>query len=265
MRTPTVLAALEPVTLAQLDQAQLHDRVESKVLLNQMDVAEALRRLKNDYFILEHDGERTQWYRTEYFDDLMLRSYHNHHNQKRNRLKARYRTYLNSDITYFEVKQNIDGRTVKTRRRSERPNGVLWPEDALFFFETTGQTPDDLRPSLTVEYERLLLVRNDYSERVTIDLNIRYFSENNVAQHVGLAVCEFKQATLDRGSPAIVALSRRPQRFSKYCMGLASCHPQLRRNRFKKVFRRLDALSVSVDRTPIKPKVLAQKTPELSK
>lgn len=237
---------LAPVDLRQLDVAQLHDRVESKVILNDRHVGEALGRLADEYRVLEHDGLRTQHYRTEYFDDLVLGGYHDHHNQKANRIKVRYRTYMNSDLTYFEIKRAVGGRTVKDRRRSTVPIGQLWPEDALFVHELTGRDPLGLFPSLTVDYDRILLVRHDFSERVTIDLNVHFTSEAQSVAAAGLAICEFKQARLDRSSPAITAMERRPQMFSKYCMGLASCHPSLRRNRFKKVFRNLDALDVSL-------------------
>ena len=50
----TAVAALSPVTLAQLDQAQLHDREESKVILRTADVPEALDRLAEEYVVLDH-------------------------------------------------------------------------------------------------------------------------------------------------------------------------------------------------------------------
>ena len=234
-----------PVTLAQLDEAQLHDRQESKVILRSDDVPDALQRLAEEYFILEHNGERLQGYCNEYFDTAELRNYHEHHNQKGQRRKLRYRTYLNSDITYFEVKNNVRGRTVKERRRSERPNGKLLPKDAVFFFKQTGRPPSALVPSLRVDYQRILLVKHDFSERVTIDIDLRFTSAQGSVEIPALSICEFKQPKLDRRSPAMIAMDRRPQNFSKYCMGLASCDPGLRRNRFKKVFRNLDALDAN--------------------
>ena len=235
--------ALDPVDLARLDQAQLHDRVESKVILPTVDIPSALSRLAEDYLVLEHESQRLQSYRNEYFDSCELRNYHEHHNQNGRRFKLRYRSYMNSDLTFFEVKQNINGRTVKKRRRSHRPSGQrLWHEDELFFHELTGNASSHFVPSLTVDYERVLLVKRDFSERVTIDLNLTFRSPNGKAEIPGLAICEFKQPRLDRRSPAMAAMNRRPQMFSKYCMGLASCDPSLRRNRFKKVFRNLDAL-----------------------
>ncbi len=245
LRLDRGVAKLLPVSLAQLDEAQLHDREESKVILGVSDVPEALIRLHDEYFILDHEGERLQGYRNEYFDSAELRNYHEHHNQKGRRFKLRYRTYLNSGVTYFEVKKNVNGRTVKERRRSRPPEGRLWPQDALFFFKQTGQPPSCLVPSLEVDYRRILLVKQDFTERVTIDLDLSFRSAEGATETPGLAICEFKQPKLDLRSPAMIAMNRRPQNFSKYCMGLASCDPTLRRNRFKKVFRNLDALDAA--------------------
>ena len=233
------------VTLAQLDEAQLHDREESKVILRTADVPEALSRLASDYLILDHEGERLQGYCNEYFDSVELRNYHEHHNQRGRRMKLRYRTYMNSALTFFELKRNVNGRTVKERRRSTRPGGALEAADALFFFKRTGQPPSAYVPSLRVDYQRILLVKQDFSERVTIDLELSFASDRGAVQTPGLAICEFKQPTLDLRSPAMIAMNRRPQNFSKYCMGLASCDPSLRRNRFKKVFRNLADLGAS--------------------
>ena len=236
---------MSPVDLKRLDQAQLHDRVESKVILRSSDVPTALSRLADDYHILEHDGGRLQGYHTQYFDDHTLRSYHDHHNKKRRRLKVRYRTYVNSDLTYFEVKRNVDGRTVKERRLSQVPYNELWLGDADFLSDRTGWDARDLAPSLMVSYDRILLVKKDFGERVTIDLNISFVSSTGATHAPKLSICEFKQPKLDRRSPAMTAMRRRPQKFSKYCMGLASCDPSLRRNRFKKVFRTLEGLEAT--------------------
>lgn len=236
---------LHAVTLVELDQAQLHDRVESKVILRTSDIPRVLMGVANEYAILEHAGQRLQRYRTEYFDTSLLRNYHEHHNQKRSRLKLRYRTYVNSDLTFFEVKRNVDGRTVKERRPSKPPRARLWNEDAEFFTERTGWETTSLQRSLTVEYDRILLVKRDFSERVTIDLNLTFTSPNGSTEAPGLAICEFKQPKLNRRSPAIAATRTRPQKFSKYCMGLASCDPDLRRNRFKKVFRNLESMDAA--------------------
>ena len=239
------LLELESVDLDQLDRAQLHDRVESKVILRTDELPRAIDALAENYVVLEHLGDRVQGYSNAYFDSPELRNYHEHHNQLGRRLKLRYRSYENSDLTFFELKRNVNGRTIKERRRSMRPNGVLHPDDAAFFAERTGWDPDRMSRSLTVDYRRILLVKRDFSERVTIDFDVRFRSDRGATTPRGLAICEFKQPRLDRRSPAMAAMNRRPQNFSKYCMGLASCDPSLRRNRFKKVFLNLDTLGTA--------------------
>ncbi len=239
----TTLASLDPVDLPQLDRAQLHDRVESKVLFHVSAVPRALSLLAADYLVLEHDGMRSQHYRTSYFDSSRLRSYHEHHNQKRRRFKVRYRTYLNSGITFFEIKRNVDGRTVKERIPSSPPGARVWPGDAAFLAERAGIRAGSLEPSLSVEYRRILLVARDYSERVTIDIGLHFTARGATHRMSQVAIGEFKQPSFDRHSPAMTALGRRPVKFSKYCMGLASCRPSLRHNRFKKNFLRLRKLT----------------------
>ena len=112
------LLELESVDLDQLDRAQLHDRVESKVILRTDELAEAIDALAEEYFVLEHLGDRVQGYCNAYFDSPELRNYHEHHKQLGRRLKLRYRTYENSNLTFFEVKRNVNGRTIKERQRS---------------------------------------------------------------------------------------------------------------------------------------------------
>lgn len=237
--------SMVPVTLTELDQAQLHDRVESKVILPEADVPAAIARLAAEYRVMQHQGERIQHYCNDYFDTSDLRNYRDHHNRIGRRIKVRYRTYANSDVTFFEVKCSQHGRTVKERRRSRPPATNLLPADAAFFFAKTGWRPSWLQPSIRVSYDRVLLVKSDFSERVTIDTNLQFVTNDAVAAMPGLAICEFKQPKLDRRSPAMAALDRRPQMFSKYCMGLASCDVSLRRNRFKKVFRNMNAIGVT--------------------
>ena len=238
------LGELAAVSLTQLDEAQLHDRIESKILTTVDDIAAVLAALRTDYLVLDHAGTRTQRYLNQYFDCARLRNYHDHHNQNGRRLKARYRTYVNSDLTYFEIKRSVRGRTVKDRRRSLPAANQLHQCDAAFFYRHTQRRPSGLMPSLRSGYDRILLVRKDFSERVTIDFNLTFETTDTKVATPQLAICEFKQPHFDRRSPAMVAVRQRPQTFSKYCMGLASCDPSLQRNRFKKVFRVLDKMGV---------------------
>ena len=242
--TAAALREMETVTLAELDQAQLHDRMESKVVTRADAVAGILGRLRHDYLVMDHDNNRFQRYSNTYFDTANLANYHEHHNQKRRRCKVRYRRYVDSDLTYFEVKRNVSGRTVKERKSSIPAGQSVWPDDVPFLTDRIADNPDQLSVSLLVEYERILLVSRDFNERVTIDMNLRFRSRTAAGEMSQLAIVEFKQPRFDRNSPAMRAIPRPRQMFSKYCMGLATCNPSLKRNRFKKVFLGLADIGV---------------------
>lgn len=242
---PQVLDDLRTASLDEIDRAQLHDRVETKVVMHAAMIPAALSRLSDDYLVMEHEGSRTQRYSNTYFDTSDLRNYLEHHNQKRQRSKIRYRTYANSGITFFEIKRNVDGRTVKERKLSAPTDGSIRAADVPFLRERLTTEPQDLEVSVVVDYDRILLVRDDFQERVTIDTNLRFTTSTTEATLPGLAVVEFKQPRLDRTSPAVRAIPRPTQMFSKYCMGLASCDSRLKRNRFKKVFLGLHRLEVT--------------------
>ena len=251
-RTPTAsgarvhaLGCLRGVSLADLDQAQLHDRVETKLVMHADGVGPTLLRLSDDYLVMDHEGNRTQRYSNTYLDTAGLRNYFQHHNQKRQRSKIRYRTYVDSGLTFFEIKRNVDGRTVKERKISAPVDGAIRADDIPFLRERSSDDPRDLEVAIVIDYERILLVRQDFQERVTIDTNLRFQTRRGAVMLPGLAIVEFKQPRLDRNSPAVRAIPRPTQMFSKYCMGLASCDPNLKRNRFKKVFRGMESLNVT--------------------
>lgn len=250
----TVLATLNrdrTVSLAELDEVRLMDRAETKVLLPLTDVAELLRRISDSYLALEIDGACTQRYRTEYFDSPDFATYHDHHNRLGRRFKARYRTYVDSGITFFELKRNVRGRIIKERRCSAAPHGELWASD-LAFARSHGVELSGFVPSVTVEYDRLLLARLDPQERVTIDLSTTFRHGGRQVTAEGLAICEFKQPRVDRNSPAMIAcrdLGRRPRSMSKYCTGIATCHTDVKRNRFLPTFRHLAKLGTSFETT----------------
>jgi len=233
------LARLDPVTLEQLDRAQLHERVETKAVMRAEAVPDLLRRLRGQYHVMEHAGTRLQRYTNAYFDTADLRDYRAHHNRRRHRSKIRYRSYVDSDLTFFEIKRKDGARTVKLRQVSTPARSSLWPDDGAFLARVNHDPSSAYVPSLAVSYRRILLVRRDFGERVTIDLDLCFDTGARRIVMPDAAIVEFKQPRLDRRSPAVRAVPRPAQRFSKYCIGLASCDPSLKQNRFKRVFRGL--------------------------
>lgn len=236
------------VSLGELDAVRLMDRAETKVLMPTSLLASVLSAISSDYRTLRIDDQPMQGYRTSYFDSASFRTYHDHHNQLGRRFKIRYRTYVESDLTFFEVKRSVHGRIVKERKRSTLPGGRIHGDDRAFASEL-GIDVDGFEPSVRVEYQRILLARFEPQERVTIDLQTTFAHGTTSVAADGLAILEFKQPRVDRTSPAIVACRQvglRPRRMSKYCTAVAACDRNIRRNRFLPVFRHLEQLGVRV-------------------
>ena len=179
-----------------------------------------------------------------------FRSYTDHHNQVGRQLKLRYGTDENSAMTFFEVNPNVVGRSFKDRRLSSPPETAVCPRDALFLAERTGWDPAGLVRTLNVDYRRILLVKRDLSERVTIDLELRFNTDATAASLSGVAICEFKQSSLDRRSPALQAMRGRPQDFSHYCIALSAGEAEMSRNRVRHTSQSLSNLSAGPQKRP---------------
>ena len=110
------LQELEPISLKEMDKVALLNRTDTKFIFSIPTLVDTLSKLKQHYFALEINGQRTARYKTLYFDteqkDLFLR----HQNGKKNRYKIRIRKYIDSDLCYLEVKLKTNkSRTIKKR------------------------------------------------------------------------------------------------------------------------------------------------------
>jgi hypothetical protein len=157
--------------------------------------------------------------------------------------KVRYRLVPSlpdtNEVTLLSIDPLNGGRQV----RFGGPAATPWPAPAEQTRRTspTDQPPERVGQRLSEAVNALACVG--------LDLGLHFASrDGSVASAPALSICEFKQPRLDRRSPAMIAMTmnRQPQMFSKYCMGLAACDPQLRRNRFKKVFLKLDMLGATL-------------------
>ena len=97
------LTHFEPISLAGTDNVKLLDRIDTKFTFRMEKLPLLLEEMKDDYRILEINGSRISRYETRYFDTEDFRLYLQHHNGKLNRYKIRFRKYVDSNITYFEI------------------------------------------------------------------------------------------------------------------------------------------------------------------
>ena len=223
-----------PISLAEMDEVKLMKRMDTKFIVNTKYIPELLNALTTDYRILEIGGNRLMTYDSLYYDTSNLKFYLDHHNKRTNRIKIRKRNYVESGITFLEIKQKDNkGITNKSRIPLTEYSSDISEAGHSFVTKTTNQQLN-LKQSITNRFNRLTLVGINHQERVTIDFNLAY---NGDSFNDNLAIIELKQEKLDRNSPLFQQLKSRnihPYSISKYCIGMAATNPELKQNNFKR-------------------------------
>lgn len=222
------------VSLSELGKADLMDRVDRKYYFTSNILSEILEEMIPYYRILEVENYRINTYKTLYFDTSDFQCFVQHHRGNGHRYKIRHRTYVETNVGFWEVKQkNNRGRTNKERIPLLQPQKE---KDVIDFLEVkTPYVPEDLLPSIWVEYQRITLVGLHQNERVTLDLNVTFSKEDMKEQFPHLIIAEVKQ---DRHSlsPFVKAMQKRhfrPGGLSKYCFGMVTLFPNIKSNHFK--------------------------------
>ena len=104
----------DPIRLDEMNEVKLMNRVDRKYWFHLDRLENLLHSIKNDYFILNIDGQSILPYATSYFDTTQNNMYTSHVNGKLNRYKVRRRTYVSTGISFLEVKfKSNKGKTIK--------------------------------------------------------------------------------------------------------------------------------------------------------
>ena len=127
MRTVSeILADFAPVSLEQLDSVKLLNRVDTKFLLNANSLPALLESLKQNYFILEINAQRSSSYDTVYYDTNDFYYYRIHQTGRLPRTKIRMRTYLETGKSFLEIKiKNNHKKTFKDRISIDLGTSIL--------------------------------------------------------------------------------------------------------------------------------------------
>lgn len=236
---------LRSISLAEMESVQLMNRVDSKYLIPLSRLPWILRCLNDTYRVVEIDRRRICQYRTQYYDTPDLLLYREHLGDRLNRYKVRQRSYVESNLSFTEVKfKNNKGRTIKSRIRiqddGERSGAADIYEESISFLRTVLPfDPLTLRAVLRVDYQRITLVNLSGTERVTLDLDLSFHKVSDCCTFSEVVIAEVKQ---DRSCPsAFMGLMKqerlREGSLSKYCTGIISLYPDVRHNRFKRKFK----------------------------
>lgn len=238
------LSLYNSIRLTDLEQVKLLNRVDTKYVFHVGDLEEILRELKDEYAVLEIDGRKIHAYETLYFDTPDFLLYKFHHNGKINRLKVRYRRYADTGLTFFEVKYKVKGsRTDKIRLNKENIFEDLGPEERELISHYQVD-PRCLEKKLWVHFHRITIARNDFSERATLDVGLRFRNGTTDVSYEDIVIAEIKQNKTSFNSPLIKALKSRhleKSGFSKYSMGIAATE-DVKSNRFKPNFIKIDKI-----------------------
>lgn len=255
-RWQTLLARFEPTSLAQMDDVALLNRTDTKFMLNETQLYHALTALRPQYRVLDIAGVRLNHYQTLYFDTADFALYRRHHTGGRDRYKVRSREYLDSHLSFLEIKHKVaKQRTVKNRMQTPALVTRLNAETDDFMATNFPLDPHTLEPKLWNDFYRITLVSRQRPERLTLDLHLSFDTDTQSTTLPGVVIAEVKQASLDRGSEFMqqMRLMRvHPAGFSKYCVGVSLLYPAVKHNRFKPKLQLLNKLIKGtnyVDRT----------------
>ena len=246
-----LIETFEPISLAEMDSVKLMNRVDTKFLIGTAQLPELLRMALDQYLVVEIDDKRIIPYSTIYFDTDASEMYMMHHNRKLNRFKIRMRSYIDSGITFLEIKwKNNKGRTSKKRigiTPEHFDTMVLEEKEQLFVVAKTPFLPQNLIPQIQNSFQRITLVDKNKTERVTLDTRLVYKKLSNglIKKVEGLAIIEMKQDGAFRSHfrDYLNELSISPGSISKYCLGMVLVNPLLKCNRFKNKLRIINKIT----------------------
>ncbi len=240
-----IVNSFEPITLGEMDGVKLQDRTDTKFVFNIALLDEILEKLKPNYRMLDVNGVRFSRYESLYYDTPEFELYLKHHAGKMNRHKVRYRRYVDSNLHFFEIKfkSNRD-RTVKTRIKRKEIELAIEGDAEAFLKQHSPYDGKKLQPQIWIDYTRLTLVSKKSQERLTFDLRLRFRKEAQDILLDKMVIAELKQERA-KGSEFKTIMKEagiREGSISKYCFGINSTIPGIKKNNFKPKVLRIEKI-----------------------
>lgn len=249
-RFTAILEKMEPITLDEMKSIRLMDRIDSKFVAPISLLPQLLEEM-NPYFKVQiNNGKRIAPYTTQYLDTSNRDMFIMHQNGKLNRQKIRIRSYVDSEISFLEVKnKNNKGRTKKVRVPIDMShiNSIEDLNTKIEFLKEHSIFESlKLEPSLANTFNRITLVNNRSTERITIDLNLTFYNYKTGQKKEldKIMILELKQDGWQHSDFRDILMKLRVKKtsFSKYCMGLVYTNPDIKYNRFKGRCTRINKL-----------------------
>ena len=247
------LQQMRTITLSEMKSIKLMNRIDTKYIADSRQLLQILAAARHDYRVQNIDSELISRYDTIYFDTADVAMYQRHHDRRLQRQKIRTRKYVTSDIAFVEIKNKTNkGRTKKVRTAIGDATWHDFRTDADAARFVAMRTPYDvaaLMPQVRTRFDRITLVNDAKTERLTIDMNLtfsNYTTLHNTSLNT-LIIIELKQdGQADSPMKRILRdLRIFPAKISKYCIGTALTNPNVKSNRFKPKIRKIEKITQS--------------------
>jgi hypothetical protein len=256
-----VAAALPPVSLENMNsEAALMRRVDLKYLVTADTftrlMAMASEVLGDDLRVLDIGGERVLGYESVYYDSPDLVGFRAHVQGRRRRYKVRSRSYVETGVSFVEVKYKT-GSDVTSKVRTPYPDAPAPGRDQLtglprhgvaFAEQVIADTyelalPERMDPVLRTTNRRATFLVGPHGSagagRMTVDVALE-FDDGDVRSRLRPDILLIE--TKSSGSSLVVdhllrALGERPVSMSKYCVGISLLRPGVSGNRWRRIAR----------------------------
>ena len=246
-----IVGKMTSITLEEMKSVHLMDRVDSKFVIPAMLLPKLLKEMVPYFKVQTQNGTTIAPYTTQYFDTSGLDMFLMHQNGKQNRQKIRIRSYVDSKLSFLEIKKkNNKGRTSKIRIPVESPfvDSVEELSTGKDFLDTNSSfQSQSLVPVLNNDFYRITFVNNRKTERITIDINLsfRNLLTGDEKRFDNIVILELKQDGWQHSDfrDILLKLRVRKNSFSKYCMGTVSTNSKVKYNRFKSRLAKINKLS----------------------
>jgi len=216
-----ILASYRSLSLEKAGTVKLMQRIDTKYIIPLDDAMQLLQDVRQDYHVLEIESKRSGTYSSTYYDTHDRKMFLAHITGRFPRYKVRERFYSQNSLKFIEVKQKNNKRRTSKRRISVSETNSEANE------WITRQSPfhaDELIPSLFNKFERITLINNEQTERVTLDFNLQFStpSGKDTPVYDRVAIIELKQNKTAGSSIKTYLRSKgfRPGGSSKYCTGM---------------------------------------------
>jgi hypothetical protein len=232
----SILSGFEQISLSEMDNVQLMSRIDTKYVFNIHLLNKILQELQPYYNILNIKGHNYTDYQTLYYDTDDFLFYKHHHAGKGNRSKVRCRTYVQSQIHFFEIKnKNNKEITIKKRIKICDDISSMNTEKMDFYHKNAFINDAELKPKFWVDYTRITLVNKTQPERLTIDINLNFKNESTSKYMNNIVIAELKQEKRKNSIfvEVIKSYSIRELSISKYCLGVINLYQNVKQNNFK--------------------------------